>query len=156
MSVGENLVLEIYRERRYRRGPLLRLRRLRAAAREMVQRFDIRIVDKRQPAAMLSGGNQQKIVVARALTGDRALLVSVNPTRGLDLGATSFVHAQLRAARDAGVGVLLISTELDELLSLSDRLTIMFAARFQGIVAPTTSRERLGQMMGGQVEAAGG
>jgi simple sugar transport system ATP-binding protein len=127
----------------------MRLSRLWSAAHEMVRRFDVRVADERQPAGTLSGGNQQKIVIARALSGERSLLVAVNPTRGLDIGATGYVHAQLRAARAAGVGVLLISTELDEVLSLSDRVAVLYEGRFQGIVPPTESRERIGQMLGG-------
>jgi simple sugar transport system ATP-binding protein len=149
MSVRENLALEMHAAPEFRWGPALRLSRLWAAAVEMARRFDVRVRDERQPAWTLSGGNQQKIVVARALSGDRSLLVAVNPTRGLDIGATEYVHAQLRAARDAGVGVLLISTELDEVLALSDRIGILYAGQFQGIVPPTEPRERIGQMMGG-------
>jgi general nucleoside transport system ATP-binding protein len=130
----------------------MRLERLWRATHAMAGQFDVRVADERQPAATLSGGNQQKIVVARALSGERALLVTVNPTRGLDLGATQYVHQQLRAARAAGVGVLLISTDLDEVLELSDRVGVLYEGRLQGIVAPTEPRERIGQMMGGAGE----
>jgi simple sugar transport system ATP-binding protein len=149
MSVRENLILEIHAAPGFRWGPMLRLGRLWAAASEMAHRFDVRARDQRQPAVTLSGGNQQKIVVARALYSKRSLLVAVNPTRGLDIAATGFVHAQLRAARDAGMGVLLISTDLDELLDLSDRLGVLFEGRLQGVVPPSASRQRIGHMMGG-------
>ncbi len=154
MSVWENLVLEIHAAPEFRWGPFLRLSRLREQAGAMARRFDIRAADLRQPAATLSGGNQQKIVLARALTGARPLLVAVNPTRGLDVSATRSVHEQLRAARDAGVGILLISTELDEILSLSDRVGVLYAGRLQGIVPPSEPRARIGQMMGGAGGAA--
>jgi simple sugar transport system ATP-binding protein len=149
MSVRENLALEIIAAPEHRWGPFLRLGRLWAATREMARQFDIRVADERQPAGTLSGGNQQKIVLARALSGDRALLVAVNPTRGLDIGSTRFVHEQLRRARGAGVGLLLVSTDLDELLELSDRLGVLYEGQWQGIVTPSESRERIGQMMGG-------
>ncbi len=149
LSVRENLVLEIHAASPFRRGPVLRLRPLWRAASEMARRFDVRVADERQPVATLSGGNQQKVVVARALSGERNLLVTVNPTRGLDAGATEFVHTQLRAARAAGVGILLISTDLDEVQTLSDRIGVLFEGRLQGIVSPSEPRERIGQMMGG-------
>jgi simple sugar transport system ATP-binding protein len=152
LSVRENLALEIYAAPPFRWGPVMRLDHLWSTTRAMARRFDVRVADERQPAATLSGGNQQKIVVARALSGERSLLVTVNPTRGLDIGATQYVHEQLRAARAAGVGVLLISTDLDEVLDLSDREGVLYEGRLQGIVAPTEPRERIGQMMGGAGE----
>jgi simple sugar transport system ATP-binding protein len=149
MGVRENLVLEIHAAPEFRRGLLLRRERLWAAARAMAARFDVRVGDERLPAASLSGGNQQKIVIVRALTGERALLVAVNPTRGLDVAATRYVHDQLRAARAAGVGILLISTELDEVLELSDRVGVLYNGQLQAIVPTTESRERIGRLMGG-------
>jgi general nucleoside transport system ATP-binding protein len=149
MSVRDNLVLELSGGPEYRWGPFLRREKLWSKAREMGRRFNIRVRDDRLPAAALSGGNQQKIVVARALTGRRSLLVAVNPTRGLDVRSTGFVHEQLRSARADGVGILLISTELEEVLALSDRLGVLFEGRFQGILPPTVPRTAIGQLMGG-------
>jgi ABC-type uncharacterized transport system ATPase subunit len=149
LSVRENLALEIHAATEFCWGPFLRRGRLWEATRAMMSRFDVRTVDDRLPASALSGGNQQKIVVARALTGERSLLVAVNPTRGLDLQSTRYVRRQLIAARDAGVGVLLISTELDEVLELSDRVGILFEGQFQAIVAPTEPLAHIGKLMGG-------
>jgi simple sugar transport system ATP-binding protein len=149
MSVRENLALELHSAPAFRWGPYLRLNRLWEATRAMTRRFNVRVADERMPVQSLSGGNQQKIVIARALTGRRSVLVAVNPTRGLDVAATRYVHEQLRRASGEGVGVLLISTELDEVLSLSGRVAVLYAGRFQGVVSPMESRQRIGQMMGG-------
>jgi ABC-type uncharacterized transport system ATPase subunit len=149
MSVRENLALEIHLLREFRRGPLLRHERLWAATQDMAARFDVRVDDLRLPASALSGGNQQKIVIARALSMARSVLVAVNPTRGLDVASARYVHDQLRSAREAGVGILMISTELDEVQDLSDRIGVLYAGRLQAIVSPTESREQIGRLMGG-------
>ena len=119
-------------------------------AHKRVEDFDIRLERVGQPIGSLSGGNQQKLVLGRALSRDPRLIVAVQPTRGLDIGATAFLQRQLLARREAGAGVLLISTELDEVMALSDRIVVMF----KGAVAGTLSRaefstERLGLMMAG-------
>jgi simple sugar transport system ATP-binding protein len=150
MSVRENLVLDRHDEPAFRRGPFLRLGPLARHAAALVERFDIRVASTQIPAAALSGGNQQKIVIARALSREPALLIAVNPTRGLDIGATEFVHSQLRAQRDRGAAVLLISTELDEVLALSDRIGVLYEGRLVGSGPPTTPRATLGLWMGGK------
>jgi general nucleoside transport system ATP-binding protein len=149
MSVRENLALEIHALQEFRSGPLLRHERLWTATRDMAARFDVRVDDLRLPAAALSGGNQQKIVIARALTGARSLLVAVNPTRSLDVASARYVHNQLRSARESGVGILMISTELDEVQDLSDRIGVLYAGRLLAIVLPGETRERIGRLMGG-------
>ncbi len=104
-----------------------------------------------QTAGTLSGGNQQKIVLGRALSRDPSLVVAVQPARGLDVGATAFVHRQLLARRAAGAGVLLVSTELDEILALSDRILVVYKGRIVGAMARRDiSVERLGLMMAGK------
>ncbi|MCC6445530.1 MAG: ABC transporter ATP-binding protein [Armatimonadetes bacterium] len=150
MTVADNLVLEAHRERDYRCGPFLNISSLRRLAASLVEEFDIRTPGLDIAAASLSGGNQQKIVIARALRRRPDLLVAVNPTRGLDIGATEYVHRKMLEAREAGTAVLLISTELDEVLALSDRVGVMYAGRLMGIVPPDIPRDRIGLMIGGR------
>jgi simple sugar transport system ATP-binding protein len=154
MSVRENLILAAHAWPSYRRGPFLRLGALRGLADRLVREFDIRVADPRQPAASLSGGNQQKIVIARALFHEPDLLIAVNPTRGLDIGATGYVHAQLRRARARGAAILLISTELDEVLALSDRVGVLYEGRLMDILPPDAPRQTLGLLMGGRSGAS--
>ena len=101
-------------------------------------------------AQNLSGGNQQKVIVARELSRKPDLLIAMHPTRGLDVGAIEYIHKQIMAQRDNGIAVLLVSTELDEVLKLSDRVCVMYEGRIMGIVRPTeTTVEEMGLMMGG-------
>jgi len=149
MSVRDNLVLELHQEPEASRGPWLRWDYLTSEASVMMKAYDVRASSLDQSAETLSGGNQQKIVIARAIHKQPVLLVALNPTRGVDVGATAYVHEQLRAQRDRGAAILLISTELDEVTSLSDRVGVLYEGRLMGIVPPDTSREALGLMMGG-------
>jgi simple sugar transport system ATP-binding protein len=103
-----------------------------------------------QSAETLSGGNQQKIVMARALHKDPKLLVALNPTRGVDVNASAYLHEQLRRQRERGAAILLISTELDEVIALSDRVGVLYEGELMGIVPPDTPRDTLGLMMGGR------
>ena len=119
LSVAENLTLDAAHMREYHRGPFLRRTDLGALASKMASDFDIRAADLDLPVRSLSGGNQQKIVIARALWRSPLLLIVVSPTRGLDVAATAYVHEQLRTGRDRGAAILLISTELDEIYALS-------------------------------------
>ncbi len=162
-SVADNLVLGL--QHRYARGGLSavlgrRLDRARvdADARRLVRDFDIRPADPALPARALSGGNQQKIVVAREMTGrDYAVLLAAQPTRGVDVGAIEFIHDQLRRARDAGKGVLLVSADLAEVLALADRVAVMYEGRFAAVLSRAEATlERLGPLMTGadQVGAA--
>ncbi len=150
LSVADNLCLEAARERKFQRGPLLRTRALAGFAAELAGRFDVRASHLNAPAGALSGGNQQKIVLARALSGAPSLLVACSPTRGLDVAATAFVHFQMRQMADNGGAVVLISTELDEALALAGRIAVLYEGRFAGIVLPDTPRETLGLMLGGR------
>jgi len=121
MSIEENLLIGGVREKALTRGPLLRTKAIRAWAKELAGKFDVRGGGPKDAVGALSGGNQQKVVVSRALDGGPELLVVVNPTRGLDIRATQFVHDTIRSARDRGAAILLISTDLDELFALTDR-----------------------------------
>ena len=155
-SVADNLVLGL--QHRYARGGLGALfgRRLDAAAvdanaRRLVREFDIRPADPALPARSLSGGNQQKVVIAREMTGrDYHVLLAAQPTRGVDVGAIEFIHAQLRAARAAGKGVLLVSADLAEVLALADRVAVMYEGRFAAVLPRADATlERLGPLMTG-------
>lgn len=150
-SVAENLVLKRHREMPFAKGGLLRRRPIEMFAAETVRQFAVKTVGVHVPVSSLSGGNQQKVVVARELSRKALLLVAANPTRGLDVGATEYVHEALLAARENGVAILLVSTELDEVLSLSDRIGVLFRGRFYP-VPETTSDLRItaGRFMLGQ------
>ena len=159
LSIADNLTLEAARLPRFRRGIgglILDRRALTAFAVELARDFDIRASDLTLPAGSLSGGNQQKIVIARALWRKPSLLVAVSPTRGLDVAATGYVHAKLRARAAEGGATVLISTELDEVIALSTRVAVLYEGRIVGIVSPDTPRETLGLMMGGKSPDAGG
>jgi len=148
-TVAENLVLNSYAEAPFARGLRLDLRRVRANADERVGEFDIRTQTIETPVSSLSGGNQQKVVLARELSRPLAALVASQPTRGVDVGAIEFLHSRLVAERDRGTAVLIVSTELDEVAALADRVAVMYRGRVVGVVPPDTSREALGLMMAG-------
>lgn len=152
MSVRDNLILELHQEPEARWGPFLRWSYLNAEAAEMMKHYDVRASGLDQAADTLSGGNQQKIVIARALHKNPKLIVALNPTRGLDVNATRYIHEQLRAQRARGAAILLISTELDEVIALADRIGVLYEGRFTGVVPPTTPREDLGLLMGGRAD----
>jgi len=152
-ELAENLCL-----RSYRQAPIARLgwmshARVRARAHGLLEEFDVRGGDSDTPARALSGGNQQKVVIARELAGDPAVLVAARPTRGLDIGATEFVRKRLLAARAAGRAVLLISYELEEISALADRILVIYEGRLVAEFAPDTSEEQLGFAMAGGGDA---
>ncbi len=151
MSVEDNIILETVGETPLsKRGWLNRIA-IATRAREITSRFDIRVHGIRQTVGSLSGGNQQKVVLGRALARDPRLIIAVQPTRGLDIGATAFVHRQLIARRAEGAGVLMVSTELDEILAICDRILVMFNG---GVIGALDRREatleRLGWLMSGR------
>jgi simple sugar transport system ATP-binding protein len=153
LSIAENLVLRTYRRPPMSRPPFLRRRQIVKHAEEVIEAADIRAPGPLTPARLLSGGNAQKVVLARELAGDpRALIVS-SPTRGLDVGAAESVRRLLVEVARAGAGVLLISEDLDELLALSDRILVMFGGRLVGEVpASGADPSRIGLMMAGSHE----
>ena len=148
-TVAENLVLNHFDEAPYAKGIALDLGRIRANAEERVKEFDIRTQSVEAPVSALSGGNQQKVVLARELSRPLSALIANQPTRGVDVGAIEFLHQRLVAERDRGTAVLIVSTELDEVVALADRIAVMYRGRIVGIVPPDTSREVLGLMMAG-------
>ena len=147
-SVGDNLVLGA--QHRFSRGAMLDRARIAANAGEQIARFDIRPADPALPARALSGGNQQKIVIAREMGRPYTVLLAAQPTRGVDVGAIEFIHGQLLAARAAGKAILLVSAELSEILELSDRVAVMYGGRVVAIVPRAeASAESLGPLMTG-------
>jgi general nucleoside transport system ATP-binding protein len=148
-SVADNLILGL--QHRFAARAMLDRRRVAENATRQVGEFDIRPSDPALAARALSGGNQQKIVVAREMTGrDYQVLLAAQPTRGVDVGAIEFIHAQLRAARDAGKGVVLVSADLAEVLALSDRIAVMYRGRFATVMERAgASAEVLGPYMTG-------
>ncbi len=146
-SVRENLVLDIYAHHEFARGPSLRLDAIEANARARIQEFDIRTESPETPVSALSGGNQQKVVVAREFSRPLKLLIASQPTRGVDVGSIEFIHKRIIEERDRGTAVVIVSTELDEIYALSDRIAVMYDGRVVGTVGPDTPREQVGLMM---------
>jgi simple sugar transport system ATP-binding protein len=128
-TVAENLLLGRQRESRFRRGGALDLTAVREHARERLEAFDVRPPDPDRRAAALSGGNQQKVVIAREAEGSPRLLIAAHPTRGVDVGAREAIHSALLELREAGAAVLLLSADLPEILHLSDRVVVLFGGR---------------------------
>ncbi|HSK14874.1 MAG TPA: ABC transporter ATP-binding protein [Gaiellaceae bacterium] len=152
-SLAENIALHDYREEPDSKWGWLYPKRLVARARRLLSEFDVRGGGPQTLASSLSGGNQQKVVVAREVSRDPRILIAAQPTRGLDVGAIEFVHRRLVGERDEGRAILLISFELDEILSLSDRILVMYEGRVVGEYTPDVSEETLGiAMTGGTVE----
>ena len=148
-TISENLMLDASFKSRFTKGLNINFAARKKIANELIERFDVRTPSAEQIAGKLSGGNQQKVVVARELSRDVDLLIASQPTRGVDVGSIEFIHEQIVAERDAGKAVILISTELDEVLALADRIAVMDRGKIVGIVPPTTTREQLGKMMAG-------
>ena len=146
---NENSILGYHDEAQYLKGPFLDIDAIRDDARTKIEKYDIRPADCRLKTANFSGGNQQKIVLAREMEQDPGVLVVGQPTRGVDVGAIEFIHKRLIAMRDAGKAVLLISVELDEIRSLSDRILVMFAGRVVGERGPDATEGELGLLMAG-------
>jgi len=154
-SLTENLALHDYRYEPDSHAGFLNLRAMGERARRLLKEFDVRGGSPATPAGALSGGNQQKVVLAREIDGDPKVLIAAQPTRGLDVGAIEFVHRRLVEQRDAGRAVLLVSLELEEILSLSDRVLVIYEGRIVGEFPPTATEEELGfAMTGGRREAA--
>jgi len=155
-TIADNLILG--QQHRFARGGFFNSldgERIAENARRQITAFDIRPNDPALPARALSGGNQQKIVVAREMGRDFRVLLAAQPTRGVDVGAIEFIHAQLREARAAGKAILLVSADLSEILALSDRIAVMYGGRFAVVMARReASEEVLGPYMTGAGRAA--
>jgi len=150
MSVAENLVLKHHRQPPFSRGPVLDPEAVDRFARRMIVEFDIASPGVHAPARVLSGGNIQKLILARELARRPGLIIAAHPTAGLDVGATAQIHRLLLGAREDGAGVLLVSEDLEEILALSDRVAVMFGGRIVGLVPPSAPRAVIGLMMAGQ------
>ncbi len=149
-SVAENLVLPVVKGRPFSRQGLLNWRRIRQYGERLIREFDIRCAGVEQPAQWLSGGNLQKIVLAREIARSPRLLIAVQPTRGLDIGAIEYIHGKLLQERERGAAILLISTELDEILTLSDRIAVMYEGQIVDTVSQDTADiNKIALMMAG-------
>ncbi|RVB34519.1 ABC transporter ATP-binding protein, partial [Mesorhizobium sp. M7A.F.Ca.CA.001.07.2.1] len=146
---NENSILGYHDDPRYLKGPFLNIDAIRNDARDKIAKYDIRPADCRLKTANFSGGNQQKIVLAREMEQDPGVLIVGQPTRGVDVGAIEFIHKRLIAMRDQGKAVLVVSVELDEIRSLSDRILVMFAGRIVGERGPEATEGELGMLMAG-------
>ena len=148
-SIAENLVLNLWDTEAFASRRTRRFDAIAEHASRVVAEYDIRTPSIRTPASSLSGGNQQKVVVAREFDRPIDLLVAAQPTRGIDVGSIEYIHRQLVAKRDAGTAILLVSSELDEVIALADRVAVMFRGRLVGPFATPVSKEALGLMMAG-------
>ncbi|HEX8037209.1 MAG TPA: ATP-binding cassette domain-containing protein, partial [Ktedonobacterales bacterium] len=155
-SIADNTILGRQRDERFTwRGLVLRLGAIFSWAKRLTAQFDVRTPSVETPARSLSGGNQQKVVVARELSSGPQVLLASQPTRGVDIGAIEFIHRQLVTQRDAGAAILLVSAELDEIRSLSDRIAVMYEGRIVSIESPDVPEERLGLLMTGGGNSGG-
>ena len=149
-SISDNLILNQFDQEPFARGWFRNMGEIRKNADLLVEKFDIRTTSSAALASSLSGGNKQKVVIARELSQDLQVLVAAQPTRGVDVGSIEFIHKQLIAARDKGAGVLLVSAELDEIISLSDRIAVMSGGKIVAIVdSEGADRDYLGRLMAG-------
>ena len=148
-SIAENLMLNGSFTEPFTKGLSINFATRTEIAEKRVKEFDVRTTSSKTPAATLSGGNQQKVVLARELSREVELLIVSQPTRGVDVGSVEFIHERLVEQRNNGKAVLLISTELDEVMALADRIAVMYRGKIVGIVSADTDRAKLGQMMAG-------
>ena len=149
-TIADNEVLNLYYKRPFARGLQRDHRAVLENAKKLIERFDVRAPSPLVTAGTLSGGNQQKVIVARELGRPVVLLVANQPTRGLDVGSIEYIHSQIVSMRDKGAAVLLISAELDEVMSLSDRIAVMFHGKIVAVIeAEKATREQLGLLMAG-------
>ncbi|HEY1274574.1 MAG TPA: ABC transporter ATP-binding protein [Thermoleophilaceae bacterium] len=154
-TLAENLALREYRSEPYSRHGLLSIAKIDAHARELLDEYDVRGGEPGKLASELSGGNQQKVCIAREIASNPQLLIAHQPTRGLDVGAIEFVHRRLVAARDWGRGILLVSLEIEEVRSLADRILVIYEGQIVGEFTPDATEEELGfAMTGGRGDRA--
>ena len=130
---------------------MINYKRLRDEADEVIEEYDIRLLDRESPMGLLSGGNLQKVILAREIRANPRLLLAMHPTRGLDVGAIEFIHKKLLKARDQGAAILLISSELEEIMSLSDRVSVICNGKIsRELTAEDITIENIGLLMGGE------
>jgi simple sugar transport system ATP-binding protein len=148
------MVMNTYYVPPFAKGVVLQKEQIEKAARERVDLFDVRTPSMFVPVSNLSGGNQQKVIVAREFSRPIRLLIASQPTRGLDVGSIEYIHSRIVEKRDEGCAVLLVSPELDEVISLSDRIAVMYKGQIMAILpAEEATKEQLGLLMAGIKEA---
>jgi len=154
-SVADNLILKEYKNSQYSKNGVIQYKRVFENASKKVEEFDIRPNDYNLLAGNLSGGNQQKIILAREVGSNPKLLIAVQPTRGMDVGAIEYIHKRLLQLRDEGSAILLVSLELEEIMSLSDRIGVIHNGVIMDILdGKSATREKIGLLMAGsQIEA---
>ena len=148
-TVTENLVLDQFGNAPYSSGGVLKSAVIDKRADELIEEFDVRTQAAAAPVSSLSGGNKQKVVMAREMSRELRVLVASQPTRGVDVGSIEFLHKRIVAERERGAAVLIISSELDEIYALSDRIAVMYRGAIIGVVGPETSRDEMGLLMAG-------
>jgi ABC-type uncharacterized transport system ATPase subunit len=153
-SVAENLVLDMYDRKPFASGINLHLPEIAKNAAARITEFDVRTGSAATPAGTLSGGNQQKVILARELGREHKVLIASQPTRGLDVGSIEFVHRRIVEQRDHGVAVVIVSSELDEIYALADRIAVMYEGKITGFRAPDVPAAELGRLMAGGADAA--
>jgi general nucleoside transport system ATP-binding protein len=153
-SVADNMVLDAYNQPPFASGIRLNLDAIASNAAERVREFDVRTPSPQAAVGTLSGGNQQKVILARELAREHKVLIASQPTRGLDVGSIEFVHRRIVEQRDHGVAVLIVSAELDEIYALADRIAVMYEGKITGIRPPTVPPEELGRLMAGSSDEA--
>ncbi|HFZ4379619.1 TPA: ABC transporter ATP-binding protein [Streptococcus pneumoniae] len=150
MMISENIALQTYYKEPHSKNGILNYSNITSYAKKLMEEFDVRAASELVPAAALSGGNQQKAIIAREIDRDPDLLIVSQPTRGLDVDAIEYIHKRLIEERDNGKAVLVVSFELDEILNVSDRIAVIHDGKIQGIVSPeTTNKQELGVLMAG-------
>ena len=156
MMLSENIALQTYYKEPLSKDGVLNYNQINSYARKLMEEFDVRAANEIVPASALSGGNQQKAIIAREVDRNPDLLIVSQPTRGLDVGAIEYIHKRLIGERDKGKAVLVVSFELDEILNLSDRIAVIHDGKIQGIVKPSeTNKQELGILMaGGEIKEA--
>lgn len=153
-TIEENFMLNGYHQAPWVKGASIDLAARKSRSGELIDEFDVRTPSEKTLVKNLSGGNQQKVVVARELSRDLTVLIAAQPTRGVDVGSIEFIHEQIVAARDKGIPVIIISTELDEVYALADRIAVMYRGRIIDVVEPSIAREELGKLMAGIKEVS--
>ena len=153
MTVDDNLIMKNFNSRAFRRWIFQDRAAIRRNAADKIEQFSIKAGPAGNPVRYLSGGNIQKVIIARELSENPAVLVALYPTRGLDIGSAEYVHKVIVDGSGNGMSTILISEDLDELLKLSDEIVVMFRGRLAGSVDPqTATREEIGLLMGGEVQ----
>jgi general nucleoside transport system ATP-binding protein len=148
-SLAHNMVLDTIGESPWSRRGVINYGLINENGQNLIEQYDVRATNAQVAASTLSGGNKQKVVLAREMSRSLRLLIASQPTRGLDVGSIEFVHRQIIQARQSGVGVIVVSTELDEVYALADRILVMYAGRIAGVVTPDVGRDDLGLLMAG-------